>query len=301
MKLRKIYIPLVAAVLCSCEKELDFKYDSVEPLYVIEATVSNEGTTALITKTRDVESTSAAPTVDNATVTMTGSDGSQTTLTHEGNGVYTSPVKGVEGVTYTLKANIGNVTTQSTSVMPNEIKYEDSYFYRMPMLGDSLYVYKITLADDGKQPRYYYIRIMRNNKMYRWMLSDNKVANDGKIVFNCSLFANNEGDDEKEKREEWLHDGDKLDISVSLIDETAYNYFCPKHLPNTNDNIRPVEHRRRPGQIKEKRISLHVLCKAQKKLIQRSATSFSSRLLFCLKSYKKFGIFGYLMYICTQK
>jgi hypothetical protein len=46
---------------------------------------------------------------------------------------------------------------------------------------------------------------------------------------------------------------------------------------------------------------LHVLCKAQKKLIQRSATSFSSRLLFCLKSYKKFGIFGYLMYICTQK
>ncbi|MBQ5477877.1 MAG: DUF4249 family protein, partial [Bacteroidaceae bacterium] len=192
MKLRKIYIPLVAAVLCSCEKELDFKYDSVEPIYVIEATVSNEGTTALITKTRDVESTSDAPTVDNATVTMTGSDGSQTTLTHEGNGVYTSPVKGVEGVTYTLKANIGNVTTQSTSVMPDEIKYEDSYFYRMPMLGDSLYVYKITLADDGKQPRYYYIRIMRNDKMYRWMLSDNKVANDGKIVFNCSLFANNE-------------------------------------------------------------------------------------------------------------
>ena len=35
MKLRKIYIPLVAAVLCSCEKELDFKYDSVEPIYVI--------------------------------------------------------------------------------------------------------------------------------------------------------------------------------------------------------------------------------------------------------------------------
>ncbi|MBR5764057.1 MAG: DUF4249 domain-containing protein [Bacteroidaceae bacterium] len=239
MKLRKIYIPLVAAVFCSCEKELDFKYDSVEPIYVIEATVSNEGTKAVITQTRDVESTADAPTVEGAIVTMTGSDGSQTALTYEGNGVYTSPVTGVEGVTYTLKADIGGVTTQSTSVMPDAIKYEDSYFYRMPMLGDSLFVYKITLADDGKQPRYYYIRIMRNDKMFRWMLSDNKVANDGKIVFNCSLFANNESDDEKEKREEWLHDGDKLDISVSLIDETAYNYFFSLSIAESN-NCNPL-------------------------------------------------------------
>ena len=300
MKLRKIYIPLVAAVLCSCEKELDFKYDSVEPIYVIEATVSNEGTKAVITQTRDVESTADAPTVNDANVTMTGSDGSQTALTNEGNGIYTSPVKGVEGVTYTLKANIGNVTTQSTSVMPDEIKYEDSYFYRMPMLGDSLYVYKITLADDGKQPRYYYIRIMRNDKMYRWMLSDNKVANDGKIVFNCSGEPHRRNGIQllllaEHCRKQQLQSVAKLHIW------SARSVLCPKHLPNTNDNIRPVEHRRRPGQIKEKRISLHVLCKAQKKLIQRSATSFSSRLLFCLKSYKKFEIFGYLMYICTQK
>ena len=59
MKILSKILPVVGLVgflfaLSSCEKEIDMDYHSVEPLYVVEAGISEEGAVARISQTQNV-------------------------------------------------------------------------------------------------------------------------------------------------------------------------------------------------------------------------------------------------------
>ena len=71
---------ILIGLLCSCEKEIAIDYHQVDPLYVVEASVSDEGMTARITQTCDMNDNTTSSHVSQATVTISGSDGTTTAL-----------------------------------------------------------------------------------------------------------------------------------------------------------------------------------------------------------------------------
>jgi hypothetical protein len=66
--------------LVSCEKEIDVDYRSVEPIYVVEASVSNDGMMARVSLTQDMDDNQTTSNVTDASIVVTGSDGSETKL-----------------------------------------------------------------------------------------------------------------------------------------------------------------------------------------------------------------------------
>ena len=69
--------------LVGCEKEIDVDYRSVEPIYVVEASVSNDGMTARVSLTQDMDDNHTTSDITDANIIVTGSDGSETRLVHK--------------------------------------------------------------------------------------------------------------------------------------------------------------------------------------------------------------------------
>ena len=55
MKSKTLYIIFFSLLLCSCEKEIELDYRDIEPIYVVNAGICNEGCEVSITKTRDID------------------------------------------------------------------------------------------------------------------------------------------------------------------------------------------------------------------------------------------------------
>ena len=115
--MNRLYYILTLLLLVSCEKEIDIDYRSVEPIYVVEASVSNEGMRARVSQTQDMDDNSTTSDVTDAYVKITGSDGSETILKHQRNGNYQSTVKGQVGVTYQIDVEVDGHHFTSTSTM----------------------------------------------------------------------------------------------------------------------------------------------------------------------------------------
>ena len=77
-------------ILSSCEKDITIDYHSVAPIYVVEATVSNVKMEARISRTQDMGDNSTRSDINNATVVITGDDGSRQQLSYLTNGRYNS-------------------------------------------------------------------------------------------------------------------------------------------------------------------------------------------------------------------
>ena len=54
MRKKLLYAFLLTLALTACEKEIPVDYRQVEPLYVAEATMSQEGTKVVVSTTQDV-------------------------------------------------------------------------------------------------------------------------------------------------------------------------------------------------------------------------------------------------------
>ena len=86
----------------SCKKDIEIDYHQVAPLYVVEASVSNEGMEARISQTNNMDDNSTQSDISQAKVVITASDGSQYNLNYTKNGTYKASAKGTPGVEYTI-------------------------------------------------------------------------------------------------------------------------------------------------------------------------------------------------------
>lgn len=245
MIVKKIYITTLALsmLLASCTKEIDIDYHTVDALYVIESTISNEGTTATISKTLDVEGGTTYQKVNDATVTISGSDGSAIQLVNQGNGIYTAENTATQEVEYTFNAAIPTndgttaVTTSATSTMQPAINIISHDMYYVKMQEKPMYMYQIKLEDDGNDERYYYINILRNGEPYVWNVHRNLSAYNDTLTINTACFYESDNADDEEKEDEWLFDGDEVEVSISRIDKPVYDYLYSLNLSErTNSN-----------------------------------------------------------------
>ena len=237
--MKKIYTIIVAgiALLTSCEKELDFDYNPIDPLYVVEANISEDGAVAKLSQTLDVPDTLWNKDITNASVTITGEDGTSFVLHHDSAGIYSSKeARGIPGIKYTIHVDINGYVTESTSVMQEKFTVSDSYLYKIVMMSEDVFAVRVDVNDEGINENYYYTLVTRNGEPYKWLIIDNR-GQYGKTEIDIACFIDSDMEDHEE---DILNDGDLIDIEVRKVDRKIYDYYWSRAIGmDTYSNPRP--------------------------------------------------------------
>ena len=113
------YILLITCSLTACKKEIDFDYNEIDPIVVVEGRVTNEGTEVLVTKSRSVTDSVMSHCLPGAVVTVSSADGVSERIDYDPQAqCYRSPLKGRVGETYRLTVDFEGHHYEGTSIMP---------------------------------------------------------------------------------------------------------------------------------------------------------------------------------------
>jgi hypothetical protein len=221
-------------ILSSCEKDIEIDYRSVAPMYVVEATVSNYKMEVRISKTQDMDDNNTKSEINNATVVITGDDGSREQLGYLSNGRYYSKKKGVPGVTYTLTIDVDGEHFTSTSTMQNQPSINSFRVIRKKITTEWFQIGELNFPDLPNEDNWYFMHIYRNDIGYRWAVLDDRNDPNEERQQLFTFFR--EGDNGSDV----LHDGDNLRIELYTIDQRTYDYFYSMQMmDNTGTNPIP--------------------------------------------------------------
>ena len=217
--------------LVGCEKEIDIDYRSVEPIYAVEASVSNEGMKARVSQTQDMDDNNTKSDVTDASIVITGSDGSETRLVHQKDGRYMSSARGKEGVTYQIDVEGDGHHFTSTSTMQRMPKINKFHFIWKKIMSQRFLVGELLFQDIPNEDNWYFSHIYRNNLGFRWAVKRDD-QNPNKELQQLFSIAK-EGSDDKDL----LREGDQLRVELRAIDQRAYDYlYSMQIMDNTNTN-----------------------------------------------------------------
>ena len=214
----------LTCLLASCEKEIPIDYHQVEPLYVAEGMMNQDGTKVRITTTQDVtDNTNNAHNVTNATVVLSCKKFADSeTLKYSGNGFYTTKWAGEPGVTYDLDIDVDGRHFHSSSTMQVKPVVNSFRFVWKKMLTERFLFGDLRIQDTPDENSYYFMHIYRNGLGYRWaVMSDDKNRN-GELqqLFQCTTERDmDKGDSDA------LRDGDNIRLEIRSIDKLSYDYL----------------------------------------------------------------------------
>ena len=229
-----LFFCLNLLLLSSCKKDIQVAYHQVDPIYVVEASVTNEGMEARISQTNNMDDNSIASDIGNAMVVVTGDDGSSQTLTYVKNGIYRSSAIGVPGVEYTIDIQFDGNHFTSSSTMQKMPKINSFRFIRKKIVSDYYLMGELMIQDIPNEENWYFAHIYRNKVGYRWAVKRDDQNPNGELQMLFS-FAREDSDDE-----DLLFDGDKMHIEVRAIDQKSYDYlYSMQIMDNTGTNPIP--------------------------------------------------------------
>jgi hypothetical protein len=220
--------------LVGCEKEIDVDYRSVEPIYVVEASVSTDGMTARVSQTQDVDNNKTTSDVTDANIVVSGSDGSETKLVHKKNGNYQATAKGQVGVTYQIDVEVDGRHFTSTSTMQRMPKINKFHFIWKKIMSERFLMGELLFQDIPNEENWYFSHIYRNGLGFRWAVKRDD-QNPNKELQQLYSIAR-EGSDDKGM----LREGDQLKLELRAIDQRTYDYlYSMQIMDNTNTNPIP--------------------------------------------------------------
>jgi len=222
---------LLIFLLISCEKEITLDYHQVEPIYVVEAALSNTNTTIRISQTNNMDDNSSTSTVTQAKVTISGSDGTNLTIPHNRNGFYTSTLRGTAGIEYTLNVDLDGHHFTSTSTMQKAPMLKSFRFVWMKAASERILLGDLRLQDIMNEDNWYFLHIYRNGIGYRWAVMRDEQNPNKELQQLFTFFREGSNDSDV------LQEGDQLRILIRAIDQRAYDYLYSMQLmDNTGTN-----------------------------------------------------------------
>ncbi len=226
MKKTPTFIALIL-LLTGCEKEIGIDYRTVDPLYVVEGRVTNEGTEVLLTLTRDMDDGGEPVPQRNAVVTVTAGDGTIYPLSADEDGCYRAGgLTGTVGTDYALTVSVGEHRFASESRMHGAVPIGEYYFQWLRVMGQRFLILTFSFDDLPDQENYYCYRITRNGENYRWYVLHDR-GNDGKtITVDVVCMTEKMAEENKEEdRDDILYEGDRIEVELQSIDKRAYDYL----------------------------------------------------------------------------
>ena len=237
--MRKIlYIILSVVALTSCKKEIDFDFNEIEPLVVIEGRVTNEGSKVLITPSRSVTDSIHPRCLQGATVTISAEGNTIILPYDEASDSYYSPFSGVAGTTYQLSVDYDGHHYEASALMMEPAPIVSADFYWMTMLDERMLVYELWALDPyPSQRNQYWYRIdrithhphfegKRMTEPYRWGILDDRGCPPGYVFLD--MMSASEKTMDKDEEDRWksiLYDGDSITCQLMTIDRPVYDYF----------------------------------------------------------------------------
>ena len=229
-----LFLCLNIVLLTSCEKDIDIDYHQVPSIYVVEASVTNTNMEARISKTQNMDDNSTQSNINNATVVITGDDGSSYQLKYMSNGRYYYSSKGVPGVTYTITVDVDGEHFTSTSTMQNKPTINSFRVIRKKIATEWFQIGELNFQDLPNEDNWYFMHIYRNELGYRWAVLNDRNDPNKELQQLFNFFR--EGDNGSDV----LRDGDDLRIELYTIDQRTYDYlFSMQMMENTGTNPIP--------------------------------------------------------------
>ena len=230
-RLRIVVLLVVLLGLAGCEKEINIDYHETDPIYVVEASVSNSGMVARLSTTKAMDNNSSSSDLNHATITVTGSDGTNVTLKNTSNGFYRASKSGTPGVEYTIDVTIDGQHFISTSIMQQQPVMNSFRVIRKKITSEWFQMGDLRLQDLPNEDNWYFMHIYRNDIGYRWAVMSDRNDPGKELQQFFNFFR--EGSDDNDV----LKDGDRLRIDIRAIDQRAYDYlYSMQVMENTGTN-----------------------------------------------------------------
>lgn len=219
-----IIFVVLSLSLLSCEKELDFKYNEIDPILVIEASLSQEGAKVSLTETTPMNEPMDRTKVTDAEITITDLENNMDfVLAADATGVFSGDVNGIPGHMYRINVKRNGEEYESRSLMgsPSEIKSLEFNWIKMPY--DHVAVLKVAFTDDAsKQGDCYWLRIYKNGEAYKWVAITDDLSVNG-VIEEVVMTSRKDLSEEDEKTA--LREGDVVSVTVAPISREMYDYL----------------------------------------------------------------------------
>lgn len=212
-----------ALLLSSREKELDFKYHYADPIPVIEAKLTQEGMTVVITETTPMgEPMNTTRIVDAEVYLEDKTESAVYSLSADREGLFRADVCGIPHHEYRLTVTMKGQSyvsdcTMSESVGNLELKFN---WIRMPY--DDVAILQASFDDPETDGDRYWLRVYRDGEPYRWSVIPDMIATGGRI---SEVMFTTRKNLEEEDEDDILVDGSIVTASVVKIDKTMSEYL----------------------------------------------------------------------------
>lgn len=234
--MKYLYYIVALCLLCSCEEEIQLDYRPIEPIYVIEGYVSNEGSEVVITGTRDIEDPVLKTGIEVQSVVLSSDNGIKETLTYGEDGIYRSlSFVGIPDETYTLTVVIDGESYTSSSTMPRFTEIVSTSMRWEEMMGNDMLHLIVVVSDKADNVNYYYYRILRNGKLFKWNVVRDLDSSNNTMRFDISCMSRDKAEkNDPDDYDSILFEGDDITVEVRAIDMKAYDYLFSAKLSGQN-------------------------------------------------------------------
>lgn len=222
---KAIYMVTVAAaaLLTSCEKELDFHYHDIDPQLVIEGSLTADGARVVLNNTTPMDEPMDLTPLTDAEVSITDlNTGDIHALEPDEQGIFTNDIPGVAGHDYRLTVLRDGKTYISECKMRPGVEITGLRFEWLDMMGDKMAMLTVEFTDNTATDDYYWVRCYRNGEYYSWTVKNDYVGMNG-IVSHTFTTTHQDLKDENDRQA--LHDGDVMTVTVTPISKDMVDYL----------------------------------------------------------------------------
>lgn len=221
MKKLIIFCALACLALTACKKIIDIDTNNAEPQLVIEGKITNQTANQQIKISKSVayDSESLFPGVSGATVTVNDSRGNTYNFIENSAGLYTLRMRGVPGVTYTMKVVAEGKTYTAISKMPAVVRLDSLGIIVNTFFNNERKTVAAYVTDPAGEANYYHFNMFVNGlQSDRIYVNNDRLTNGNKL--RLQLFYSKNDDDDK-----GLVIGDSVAVDMECIDANIFDYW----------------------------------------------------------------------------